>query len=468
MSGLAGMAPAFAVAEWVGVDPRWLERLVDSGRIRGSRTEGRLEIDPQEVGEFLRSARHREEIVPADIASLRETSESLASGADPESVLETILVRTAQSLGASAGAIFLKEDDSARAALREVSAFGPRDPAERSTLKDVGSWVAITGAPLLLSLPRDGELRPEETRGPHDTMAVPFHLDGLVLGSLVLVRDLESPAFTERDLAAATVVAATLALAVERAHIQVSLKRRLEKSHLAQKQLEVYARDVRNTFVAERERSVQLKAALGELEQTYLATVRGLAVAVEAKDAYTAGHIARVTRYGLMTLEALAPDEAADPTYEYGFLLHDIGKLCVPDAVLGKPGPLTDEEWKIVRQHPDTGRRILEGIPFLQGAAEIVYQHHEMWDGGGYPQGLAAEDICLGARVFPIADAFDAMTSDRPYRRAMATADALDEIAAVSGTQFWPDAVDSFLALPREALEEVRSGPVDKDPLRRG
>jgi ribonuclease P protein subunit RPR2 len=461
------MAPVSEVAEWVGVDPRWLQRLVDSGRIRGSRTEGRLEIDPQEVGEFLRSARHREEIVPADIASLRETSEALATGADPESVFETILGRTAESLGASAGAIFLKDDDSDRGTLREVSAFGSRD-AEGGTLEDVGSWVAITGAPLLLTLPRDGELRPEDTRGPHDTLAVPFHLDGLVLGSLVLVRDLTSPAFTERDLAAAAVVAATLALAVERAHIQVSLKRRLEESRLAQQQMEAYALDVRETFAAERERSVQLKAALGELEQTYLATVRGLAVAVEAKDAYTAGHIVRVTRYGLMMLEAVAPEEAADPTYEYGFLLHDVGKLCVPDAVLGKPGPLTDEEWEIMRQHPDTGRRILEGIPFLEGAAEIVYQHHEMWDGAGYPQGLAAEDICLGARVFPIADAFDAMTSDRPYRRAMATPEALDEIAVASGTQFWPNAVESFLALPREALEEVRSGPVDGDPLRRG
>jgi HD-GYP domain-containing protein (c-di-GMP phosphodiesterase class II) len=467
MSGLPGVAPVSEVAEWVGVDPRWLERLVDCGQIRGSRREGRLEIDPREVGEFLRGARG-DEIVPSDIASLRETSVALASGADPESVCGSILERTAESLGASSGAILLKNESPSPGYLREISVFGPRHPAVLDALRDIGSWVVITGDPLLLTLPRDGELRPEEARGPHDTLAVPFTLDGRVLGSLVLVRGLESPAFTDRDLAAASVVAATLALAVERAQIQVSLKRRLEESQLAQRQMEAYALDVRETFAAERERSVQLKAALEELEQTYLATVRGMAVAVEAKDAYTAGHIVRVTRYGLMMLEALAPEEAADPSFEYGFLLHDVGKLCVPDAVLGKPGPLTDDEWEIMRRHPETGRRILEGIPFLEGAAEIVYQHHERWDGAGYPQRLAAEDICLGARVFPIADAFDAMTSDRPYRRALPTPEALGEIASGSGTQFWPDAVEVFLALSQQALEEVRSGSAYGDPLRRG
>lgn len=453
------------VARWVGVDRRWLERLVDSGRVRGSRRGAQVEIDPRGVEEFLRGAR-RDEIVPADLASLRETSTALVSGADPESVCEVILKRTAESLGASAGAIFLKDDPPAPE-LREVSIFGSSGAPMSSTLEDVGSWVAITGEPLLLALPRTGDFKPKDPRRSHDTLAVPLRLDAHILGSIVLVRGSQSPPFTERDLAGATVVAATVALAVERAQIQKNLQRRLEESRIAQRQLEAYALDVRETFSAERERARQLAAALTELEQTYLATVKGLAVAVEAKDAYTAGHIVRVTRYGLMVMEALAPEQGSDPTYEYGFLLHDVGKLCVPDAVLSKPGPLTDDEWEIMRLHPETGRRILEGIPFLAGAAEIVYQHHERWDGGGYPQGLAGEKICLGARVFPIADSFDAMTSDRPYRRAMATSQALDEIAAGSGTQFWPDAVETFLALPRESLEEVRSGPTDWNPPRR-
>lgn len=246
-----------------------------------------------------------------------------------------------------------------------------------------------------------------------------------------------------------------------------SLATRIEQASLTQAQIGEYARDVRETFAAEKERSRQLAVALQELEQTYLATVKGLAVAVEAKDAYTAGHIVRVTRYGLMMMELIAPGEMTDPQYEYGFLLHDIGKLSVPDAVLGKKGPLTDEEWVLMRLHPETGRRILEGIPFLTGASEIVFAHHEQWGGNGYPGGLRGEEIPLGARVFPIADSFDAMTSDRPYRSALETEEARKEIASGSGSQFWPDAVEAFLSLPVPRLEEVRHGSTKWDPLRR-
>lgn len=231
--------------------------------------------------------------------------------------------------------------------------------------------------------------------------------------------------------------------------------------------MEVYARDLRETFAAEKERAEQLAGALTELEETYRATVRGLAVAVEAKDSYTAGHIVRVTRYGLMMMNLLAPEEVADPQYEYGFLLHDVGKLAVPDAILRKEGPLTDGEWKVMRLHSETGRRILDGIPFLARAIQIVYAHHERWDGKGYPMGLEGEEIPLGARVFPIADSFDAMTSDRPYRCAIPTEDAMNEIRAGSGSQFWPDAVEAFLSLFSEQLEEVRQGSTKWDPLRR-
>lgn len=241
----------------------------------------------------------------------------------------------------------------------------------------------------------------------------------------------------------------------------------LSDSDLGQRQMEAYALDLRATFAAEKERAEQLANALAELEQTYLATVSGLAAAVEAKDAYTAGHIVRVTRYGLMMMDLISFNTAQDSQYEYGFLLHDVGKLAVPDAVLGKDGPLTDQEWDIMRLHPETGRRILDGIPFLALAKEIVYAHHERWDGKGYPLGLRGDQIPLGARVFPIADSFDAMTSDRPYRMAMSTQDALVEIRNGSGSQFWPEAVESFLTVSVEELEEVGHGSTKWDPLRR-
>ena len=113
------------------------------------------------------------------------------------------------------------------------------------------------------------------------------------------------------------------------------------------------------------------------------------------------------------------PEHADDPQFEYGFLLHDIGKLAIPDAVLAKEGALTEAEWEQIRAHPAAGRNILARIPFLAGASEIVYAHHERWDGSGFPQGLVGDEIPLGARIFPLADAFDAMTTERPYRAAI-------------------------------------------------
>ena len=149
-----------------------------------------------------------------------------------------------------------------------------------------------------------------------------------------------------------------------------ALEQRGEEMSALREQLDAYAADFRSTYLAERDRSQQLAAALAQLEETYKATVRGLAVAVEAKDECTGGHLQRVHRYGMMLTALVAPDHAADPQFEYGFLLHDIGKLTVPDSVLTKPGSLTESEWEIIRQHPESGRRILDGIPFLAGARD--------------------------------------------------------------------------------------------------
>ena len=171
---------------------------------------------------------------------------------------------------------------------------------------------------------------------------------------------------------------------------------------------------------------------------------------------FRSGHLQRVSRYGMMLTALVAPDHADDPQFEYGFLLHDVGKLTVPDSVLMKPGALTEAEWELIREHPASGRSILDGIPFLAGAREIVYSHHERWDGTGYPRRLAGPAIPLGAQIFPLCDAFDAMTSDRPYRQALSIDEARSEVAKGSATQFWPDAVDAFLSIPADSLAAVR------------
>ena len=222
------------------------------------------------------------------------------------------------------------------------------------------------------------------------------------------------------------------------------------------RQLEMFVSDLKRTYAEEKARAEELAIALRELQHTYYATVNSLSVAVEAKDEYTAGHLLRVTRYGLAMMRVIAPEVVAiDRQYEYGFMLHDIGKLGVPDSILRKQGPLTDDEWTIMRLHPEIGRRILAGIPFLTAASEIVFTHHERWDGKGYPRGLRGDEVPLGARVFAIADSFDAMTSDRPYRAAMPIDDAIEELHRNSGSQFWPGAIDAFVQMPREVMEET-------------
>ncbi len=288
-------------------------------------------------------------------------------------------------------------------------------------------------------------------------VAVPCTIQGDISAVLVLMTDADHASPVVQRLESGGLVRA-VALAADRARIHFTLERRMVEADAVKRQLEAYAVDLRSVFLSERARSEELGSALVELEETYEATVRGLAIAVEAKDEYTGGHLFRVSRYGMTVTAIVAPAHRDDPQFEYGFLLHDVGKLAVPDAVLIKDGALTDDEWEQIRAHPASGRTILERIPFLKGASEIVYCHHERWDGKGFPQGLAGEEIPLGARIFPIADAFDAMTTSRPYREAMPLDAARAELVRGAGTQFWPDAVDAFMAIPSEVLEEIRRG----------
>src|SRR5205814_5287123 len=182
------------------------------------------------------------------------------------------------------------------------------------------------------------------------------------------------------------------------------------------------------------------------LQESYLETVTALATALESKDIGTRTHSHRVQRYALELLAAVDPERLErDPGIEYGFLLHDLGKIGIPDGILQKPGPLTAEERKRMETHTIVGEQMLGGVAFLQGEGlQIVRSHHERWDGRGYPDRLADGDIPLGARVFAVADALDAMTSDRPYRRALRWELARDEIVAQAGKQFDPEVVDAF------------------------
>jgi diguanylate cyclase (GGDEF)-like protein len=193
--------------------------------------------------------------------------------------------------------------------------------------------------------------------------------------------------------------------------------------------------------------------ALAPADAVALAALRDM---LEARDPGTGAHSERVRIYALALAEAHGVPKSQLPDIEHGVMLHDIGKIAVPDSILLKPGPLSPDEWKIMRTHPGVGRRLIEHMPFLRGAVPVVYHHHERWDGTGYPDGLRGEDIPLGARIFAVADAFDAMTYDRPYSRAIPVPSARAEIERCAGTHFDPSVVATFLALPLECLEELR------------
>jgi ribonuclease P protein subunit RPR2 len=198
-----------------------------------------------------------------------------------------------------------------------------------------------------------------------------------------------------------------------------------------------------------------------EVSRSYVAAVRALTNAVEARDAYTGKHAERVAAYGLELAKVIDPKLADDPETEFGFLLHDVGKVAVPDAILHKPGALTRREMGIMRRHPVTGFEIVSHIDFLEGnAQQIVRFHHERWDGGGYPDGIKGRDIPHTARIFAVADTLDAITSDRPYRQGVSVAEALEEIARGAETQFDPEAVDALMNVPNELLERIRTEKV--------
>ncbi len=213
--------------------------------------------------------------------------------------------------------------------------------------------------------------------------------------------------------------------------------------------------DFRATNIAETESSREMLAALAGLSETYSAALAGYAVAGPANDDRTGGELQRVCRYAMMLTAVVAPDHVGDPQFAYGFVLHDIGKLTMPASVLMNLGDYTDAELELMKQHPEAGRRVLEDVPFLADACQIIHAHHERWDGKGYPRRLSGDEIPLGARILHLCDAFNAMTKDRPRHKAFSITDARGEIHRGRGSQFWPRAVDCFLSLSDDELEAV-------------
>jgi putative nucleotidyltransferase with HDIG domain len=233
--------------------------------------------------------------------------------------------------------------------------------------------------------------------------------------------------------------------------VLASLENALHKRRLEQ-ELERYRQHLEEMVA---QRTEQLQAALRQLEQSYEDTLKALGAAIDLRDSETAGHSERVCRYSLQIARALGWPEKQLATLARGAYLHDIGKLAIPDGILLKPGPLTAEERRVMQRHVQLGFDLLKDIPFLADAAEIVLMHHERFDGVGYPHGLKGERILPGARIFAIADTLDAITSDRPYRKASSFESARETIRSLAGTQLDPRLVDIYLDIAEDTWPTI-------------
>ncbi len=263
---------------------------------------------------------------------------------------------------------------------------------------------------------------------------VPVKQNGQVVGAVVVWRDI-----------------APLDAALMRIQITIAAIIALAAAFLWLVLRGVYARSSKR-IVAQ---ASALEDALALRERTYDATLTALTSALDFRDNETGGHSDRVVAYMELLLEQMDIHDPELATLRRGALLHDVGKIGVPDNVLRKPTALSEGEWAVMKRHPEFGARIIAGIPFLEDVARIVRHHHERWDGMGYPDGLKGDRIPLGARIFAVGDSFDAMTSDRPYRRGLLIDAAREEIRRCANSQFDPAVVTAFLSIPVARLTAI-------------
>jgi putative nucleotidyltransferase with HDIG domain len=239
----------------------------------------------------------------------------------------------------------------------------------------------------------------------------------------------------------------------EREHLLNTVRRAMDHRH-ALEENQNYQQSLEQMV---RARTEMLRHAMEDLEHSYDVTLEALGDALDLKDSETEGHSKRVTAYTIALARAMGIAPAEIKVIARGAFLHDVGKMAIPDEILRKPGSLTPEEQVVMREHTTRGYNMLRKIPFLAGAAEIVYCHQEHYDGSGYPRGIRGREIPIGARIFAVGDTLDAITSDRPYRQARTFDAAREEILRCSGTQFDPAVVEVFLKIPNELWQELRS-----------
>ena len=346
------------------------------------------------------------------LSLLYEVGRKIASSSQLPQLVENITKMAQKALKASASSMLLFDDNEQELFFDVVKGQAVRRlrKVRLNTGSGIAGWVALHGRPIIVNDVNQDErfdksidkITGFKTKS---IICVPMMTHRKIIGVIEVLNKLDGSNFTQHDLEALVSVSATAAISIENIRLQQNVL------------------------------------------DSYKSTIKALAAAIDAKDPYTCGHSQRVMEYALLAGTSIASLSEDLAVIEYAGILHDIGKIGITDSVLTKPGPLTDEEWKLMRRHTMIGANILNEIPFLEEARKLILFHHERYDGNGYPEGLSGEEIPLGARLLAVADAFDTMTTNRSYRNALSKDYALEELHKCSGTQFCSIAVNAFVSI---------------------
>ncbi len=368
------------------------------------------EIKTDDIETSLKNTLKEAEEYKSRLALLYQVGRRVGSVSQLSRLVEQITRMTQRTLNASASSVLLL-DEQRQELVFEIVEGQAKKHLRKVRLNDqsgIAGWVAHNGKPLIINdVSKDERFNKgvDETTG-FNTRAIicaPLVVNSKCIGVIEVLNKADGSDFSGQDLEALVSVASTAAIAIENLRLNQTLL------------------------------------------DAYKSTIKALVSAIDAKDSYTRGHSQRVTEYALLGAASLSFSEAELEDLEYAGLLHDIGKIGIADSILTKPAPLTAEERNIICKHPLIAANMLNEIPFLEKARTLVLLHHERYDGKGYPDGLKGEDIPMGARLLAVADAFDTMITDRPYRAASGVDYAISELSRFSGTQFCPVAVEAFI-----------------------
>ncbi len=373
----------------------------------------------------------------ARLLRLYDVVRSLNSIIFLDQLLVRIVASAAEMMEATGGAVLLIDEDGQNLTFEAASGGasghlkGLKIPINKHS---IAGLVALLGEPYIENDTSNspffsGEVDKQTQYITRKVVAVPLCVQERIIGVVEVINKLSGDDFAKEDIKLLEAMSDAAAVAIENVRL----------------------------YEAEREKTRLLEQAYNRLQRTHGATMKALAGVLDMRDDATHGHSNRVVAYTLRLAEAIGiEDPALLKSIEQGALLHDVGKIGVPDAILRKPGKLTDEEWIVMKKHPELGYRLLRDIEFLHDILPTVRYHHEHWDGSGYPCGLRGEEIPLEARIFAVADAFDAITSKRPYSRARTYDEAAAILRKESSTTFDPQIVEAFLSVPSEEWYRLR------------